>query len=446
MAATSATTVVLPAVTTGPATALPTASGAFSGGGDGEGEVVRFLVVLGEAMIDTTAPVSQVQDSLERVAAVNGIPDVEVVALPTALLVSDPSSARRGTAAVSTGSRTLRLDQIQGALEVVRAAEAGEVGPADGTAALAAALNAPPTYPAWQRTLGYVMSAAGLSLVLGGTMTDLLVAAVLGLGVAAFQTLTERWGPAYQAIVVLLSSFAVATVVFALSRTGLHVTLLAPLVSPLVTFLPGAVLTTAAIDLATRQMIAGSARLAAGVMSLVLLAMGIVGAANLVGVAASQITGSDPALGWVGPWIGVLVYGVGVTWKHCARRTAVPWILLVLVVAYAGQLVGGALLGSQLSAFVGALVMTPVALAVAERPTGPPTMVSFLPGFWLLVPGALSLVGVTSFLGDSLDEGLAAVVTAGTTMVTISLGVLAGLGLGAWLLAHQPRWVGAVRE
>jgi uncharacterized membrane protein YjjB (DUF3815 family) len=38
---------------------------------------------------------------------------------------------------------------------------------------------------------------------------------------------------------------------------------------------------------------------------------------------------------------------------------------------------------------LGALVMTPVALAVAQFPAGPPSQVTFLPALWLLVPGAL---------------------------------------------------------
>ena len=53
-------------------------------------ETVRFLMLLGEAMIDSSAPVVQVTRTLERVAAINGAPDVEVIALPTALLVSVP--------------------------------------------------------------------------------------------------------------------------------------------------------------------------------------------------------------------------------------------------------------------------------------------------------------------------------------------------------------------
>ena len=109
------------------------------------------------------------------------------------------------------------------------------------------------------------------------------------------------------------------------------------------------------------------------------------------------------------------------------------WIVLVLYVAFAGQVVGGLLFGGVLSAFFGALAMAPVAMFAATRGDGPPTLVSFLPAFWLLVPGALSLVGVTKVLGDERVEGVLSLVTAATTMVTIALGVLLGLGLGSAL-------------
>ncbi|WP_315095361.1 threonine/serine exporter family protein [uncultured Cellulomonas sp.] len=392
---------------------------------------VRFLMALGEAMIDSSAPVVQVTRTLERVAAINGAPQVAVIALPTALLVSVPGQASVQTAASSAGWRSLRLHQVQDVLGVADDAEAGTVGPVEGAARIEAAVSAPPLYGGPTRVLGYVGVSAGLAMILGGSLVDVLVASVLGAAIAGLQVATARLPAAYQALVVLGCAFVVSGAVFLLSRTGIDVGGLAPLVAPLVTFLPGALLTTAAIDLATRQMIAGSARLAAGVMQLVLLALGVTGAAALVGVPASQVgTASAQPLGWAGPWLGVLVYGTGVVFHHCARRTALPWILLVLVVAYAGQVLGGLFFGGVFSAFIGALVMTPVAMFAATRPTGPPALVGFLPGFWLLVPGALGLVGVTSILGDGA-RALDTVVAAGTTMVAISLGVLAGIALGS---------------
>ncbi|NEC93257.1 threonine/serine exporter family protein, partial [Streptomyces sp. SID12501] len=127
------------------------------------------------------------------------------------------------------------------------------------------------------------------------------------------------------------------------------------------------------------------------------------------------------------PWVGVLVYAVGVVLHNDAHRGTLPWITLVLLVAYAGQVLGGVLFGAVVSSFVGALAMTPVAMLAATRREGPPFLVTSLPGFWVLVPGGLGLVGVTSVLGHSTDQAVTTIVTTGVSMVAISLGVLAGL-------------------
>ncbi|UZN04657.1 threonine/serine ThrE exporter family protein [Cellulomonas sp. S1-8] len=396
---------------------------------------VRFLVRLGEAMIDAGSPIVQVNATLERVAAVNGLPDAAVVTFPTALIVSVPHHGTVQTAVSTAGGRALRLDQVADVLDLAHAASRGEVHPHDGLESLETIVTSAPPSSAVRRAAGYVGVAAGLSLVLGGGWLDVLVAAVLGGAVAVLTAATRRVPAVYQGLIVAVCAFAVAVPVLLLVRTGWPVGLLAPLVAPLVTFLPGALLTTGVIDLATRQMIAGSSRLAAGIMQLVLLALGITAAAGLVGVPAADVGTADGGqpLGWAGPWIGVLVYAVGVVLHNDAHRGALPWITLVLVVAYAGQVLGGVLLGAVVSSFVGALAMTPVAMLAAARRGGPPFLVTFLPGFWVLVPGALGLVGVTSALGRSTDQAITTIVTTGVSMVAISLGVLAGLALGGGL-------------
>jgi len=74
--------------------------------------------------------------------------------------------------------------------------------------------------------------------------------------------------------------------------------------------------------------------------------------------------------------------------------------------------------------------MTPVAVLISHAPGGPPPMVSFLPAYWLLVPGALGLEGVTSLLHGDVS-GLATLTTTLTTMVAVSLGVLVGFGVAS---------------
>ena len=61
-------------------------------------------------------------------------------------------------------------------------------------------------------------------------------------------------------------------------------------------------------------------------------------------------------------------------------------------------------------------------------------MVTFLPAFWLLVPGAVALVGVTQVMGDTRDAGVTSILTAGVTFVAIALGVVFGSALAPdWL-------------
>jgi uncharacterized membrane protein YjjB (DUF3815 family) len=59
-----------------------------------------------------------------------------------------------------------------------------------------------------------------------------------------------------------------------------------------------------------------------------------------------------------------------------------------------------------------------------------PTLVSFLPAFWFLVPGVLGLIGVTKYLGAGRLDGIAALMTTGATMVAIARGVLLGTEAG----------------
>ena len=122
------------------------------------------------------------------------------------------------------------------------------------------------------------------------------------------------------------------------------------------------------------------------------------------------------------------VFGLGITVYQCARPRSIGWILVVLYVAYGAQVLGDVLFDGVLSALVGAAAMTPVAVVIARQRTGPPALVSFLPAFWLLVPGALGLIGVASVLYGDLG-GASTIITTVATMMAIALGVLLGLAM-----------------
>jgi uncharacterized membrane protein YjjP (DUF1212 family) len=346
-----------------------------------------------------------------------------------------PGQTTVETAVAVAGLTGLRLDQVDAVSRVVTAAESGGLTPAEARTRLALARAMPAPFSSATRTFGYALLSIGLALILRGSTVDVLLAAALGAAVGAIQLWGRRPGSVSRAVLPVLCAFLVGVSVFALGRLHDDVGVLAPLVAPLVIFLPGALLTTAVIELSTGQMLSGAGRLASGLLQLVMLALGIVAAANLVGVPARSIepSAAEPLSDLV-PWVGVALFGTGVLVFYCARASSFGWILLVLYVAYSAQIIGGLVLGPVLSAFCGALVMSPVASYIALRPSGPPMQVSFLPAFWLLVPGALGLVGVTQLLGANRVDSLTSLVSTGTTMIGISFGVLIGLALGSTLV------------
>ena len=104
----------------------------------------------------------------------------------------------------------------------------------------------------------------GLAVILAGSWTDIAVAAVLGAGVASIKQLAARRRLAIQVFLPVLCAFLVAAAVALLGRTAVIPELLPPILGALVTFIPGGLLTTAVIELATGQMISGASRFVYG--------------------------------------------------------------------------------------------------------------------------------------------------------------------------------------
>jgi uncharacterized membrane protein YjjP (DUF1212 family) len=403
-------------------------------------ELMALMVQLGDTMVDSGDPVTHVSETLAQVALVNGVRGAEIIVLPTALIITLPGLSEARTEVASTGGSKLRLDQVEAVFTVADAAERGEIGPRAAIVQLRSAVELAPSFPPSVIIGGHAVIAMGLAVILSGGWTDIAVAAVLGAGVGVIKQLAARRRLAIQVFLPVFCAFLVAAAVALLGRTAVNPDLLPPILGALVTFIPGGLLTTAVIELATGQMISGASRFVYGTLQLVLLSLGIIAGLELVGVPAITTTESEATLiGAVAPWLGVLIFGIGVLLSYSGRARSLGWMLLVLYVAFAGQVIGGLLFGNSLSAFVGAVVMTPVAVFVATQRTGPPTLVTFLPAFWLLVPGAIALVGVTQVMGDASIDGVTSILTAGVTIVSIALGVVLGLSVGDWVkrLSHR---------
>ncbi len=387
-----------------------------------------FLARLGQAYLACGEQTPRVEAILRRVAAAHGRDRSQVVAFPTALFLGLEDGKGQLVTVAEGPVRALRLDQLADVYALGEEAERAAVTPAEGLDRLDAILRQSPRFGPLGSLAGHVVLTMGLALVLAPSLTNLAAAAVLGAAVGLLK-LSRRGQPGFAVPLPVVAAGLVSALVFLALQRGLPVDPGQSLIPPLVTFLPGALLTLGMVELAYGDMVSGSARLATGFVQLVLLAFGLAAGAALVGYAPEHLVETAPAPpgpAWAA-WVGVLVFGLGVFLHFSAPRRSLGWIFLVLLAAFAAQRLA-APVGPAGSSFFGMLVTTLLAYLLQRTPGGPPAMVTFLPAFWLLVPGALGLVSVKHLLSDRA-AGLDGLVTTVFGFASIAVGTLLGASL-----------------
>ncbi|KUI47841.1 hypothetical protein AU198_22410 [Mycobacterium sp. GA-1199] len=398
---------------------------------------IRFIARLGAAMGAANYPVTLIRQMLAQVSAAYGVPN-HYIALPNYVQVVGPSTDSGTVVEAANLDQDLRFDQTFPLARLISDARHGRVSPEEGEARLDDILAMRSRYPSWVTVFGYGVQSAGLALVMEPTPLNLLVATVLGFMVGAFSAAGRRVA-VLQHLIPAISAFAVSAICIAgAQRMGLDHVSLRALIPPLATFLPGAAITLAVVELTARDVISGSSRLISGFMQIAQLAFGILIATQLLGADGSQL--SPDVVNKIGPWspwVGVAVYAVGVLLFLAPPLSFLPWLTLIVYTAFAAQFAGDLMLGSYASGFCGGLVLTVAALAISRRRGAPPAITMILPGFWLLVPGSLGLIGVTELFGADGDSAFPATVI---SMISVALGLQAGLVL--WQLFQHRRHTG----
>lgn len=391
--------------------------------------LLEFLYRIGQAYLGCGEQTAQVELILRRIAAANGARRVRVVTFPTAVFITLHDGGGERITLSEGPLEPLRLDQMADVYALGSAAQQGEITPRDGLERLGHILQQPPRFGPVGGVVGHTILTVGLAMVLAPAVEGLAAAAALGAIVGALKVL-NRDRPLLAMPLPVVAAGLVSAFVFQGAEWGLPVDPVQLLIPPLVTFLPGGMLTLAMVELAYGDMVSGSTRLVTGFVQLLLLAFGLAAGAYFIGYQVDDLL--DPTVRLVGPpwvaWVGVLVFGLGIYLHFSAPRRSLAWILAVLFVVFAAQRAAAGLAPSEVSGFFGMLVAMPLGYLVQLRFQGPPAMVTFLPSFWIVVPGSLGLVSVTRMLSDRA-AGVDGLVTVLVVLVSVALGTLVGAAL-----------------
>src|SRR6185437_12274814 len=235
---------------------------------------IEFVASLGAAMTAASYPVTMIHDTMAATAQACGLAS-QFLALPNYVQVG----VAGGTGLyIADTDIAMRYDQSFALAKLVARAPTGLVSPAEGLAELARIRDMRMRLPVWVTVIGYAVQSAGLSLILQPAPLSLVAAGVF--------VVHNHWHIGSESLRAL-----------------------AP---PLATFLPGDTITLAVIELATKHVVSGASRLVAGFMQIAQLAFGILIAAQVAGVADTNlVTTETNRLGAWAPLLGVTVCGLG---------------------------------------------------------------------------------------------------------------------------------------
>lgn len=402
-------------------------------------DLLNLLCRIGVALVGASETSARVQEILDQLSRRYGTDNIHFMVLPTAVFVRVRTPEGSAVDMLDASVGTLPLDQIAGLYRLIDKIEADAPPPLEASKELDAILSAKPGSPPWLILLGQVVLTVGLGMMLNPAARALVGYVVLGLVVGLLTQFADKVRLLSLALPVLAAAL-VAMLAFGFPGTlsgGQPTQLVVPAIA---TLLPGAMLTNGTIELATGSMVAGASRVVYGINMLFLLALGLYVGISLLGELSSAPV-SQAQLGWWAPLVGVLLIGYGHSWRSSAPQNSVGWLLLVLYLTYLAQFLGKTISGPLTGTFLGGLVAVPAAYLIQGRTHAPPRQVAFLPAFWMLVPGGISLTGVSEVVlhstGSTSATGLEVVVSALLSVMSIALGVMVGSGLMATRTPHM---------
>lgn len=388
-------------------------------------ELLECLRKIGKGLIASGTSVGLVENTLTRIALAYDV-QCEIVALPNILMIKIGQAAHKLTDFTVQRPTSLPLNQISALTELIDRVMKKEILLAEASREVDRIFIMPPRFNSVIVTAGYVIAVVGLTLLFRPDLRAVLVTAGTGLLVGWLLLLFDKW-PRFNLLLPILASALVSWIIFVLTQKALVFGPANLVIPPLVIFLPGAILTTGMIELASMHLISGSARLMYGAATLFLLFIGISVGLNLSGLPSILVSPYEASVfPWWAPILGTLLFGIGTFLRLSGANRDLFWMLVVLYIAMFGQMVGEQLSGSYVGAFLGAMLMALSSELIARSPRRTPALVSQSLAFWFLVPGARGLLSVTNLLSDDIQSAVIGLGEMVTLITVIALGVFVG--------------------
>jgi uncharacterized membrane protein YjjP (DUF1212 family) len=383
---------------------------------------ITFALTMARALHQFGTPTDRLEQIMTAVAHCLGL-NGHFFVIPTGIFASFGTPEEQRTALIRVEPSSVNLEKMSLLDDLTDRVIRTELSPAEGILRVHEIVAAASCYGSVVTVLAYGLASGTGSRLFGGGWREAIASTVIGLllGLLALamqrsedvQTLFE---PAAALLVSVLAIIA-ARVLAPVSITNLTI-------SGLFWLFPGLTLTLGIRELATRNLVSGTAQLtAAGVVFLELgfgVALGI--QLNRLLPVPSLMLDPIPLPPWT-LWVALALSPAAIAVLLRARQRDIGWITLAGIIGFGGARAGTLLLGPELGVFVGAFLVG-IGSNIFSRAMNRPAAIPLVPGMLLLVPGSVGFTSISKFLYRDVLSGVESAFRMGLIAIALVSGLL----------------------
>ena len=267
------------------------------------------------------------------------------------------------------------------------------------------------------------ISAAG-AVLLGGGLYDLVLGGFIGLLTGLLSLVFRRFNAGGRLFEVV-ASFNAGLVAHGAQQLGVPVSYYVTLLAGIIVLIPGLTLTISMVELSTRNLVSGTARMMSALVVFLQMIFGVALSEKLVtsvlGPPQMQTTFEPMSLWVVG--LALLVGSIAVAVLFRAHLKDFALIILTGGMAFFVTNYLSTESGPALAAAAGGLVAGLIANTLA-RIKKRSAMILLVPGILMLVPGSLGFKSINAFWKQDVIGGIDAAFHMCIVAVSITMGIL----------------------
>ncbi|TQV73601.1 threonine/serine exporter family protein [Aliikangiella marina] len=369
-------------------------------------EPIGFLLRLSKALHTYGLPAYELEQTMNGCAEALGY-GIQCMSLPTSISMTLlPPGQEPQTFLIRVAPGEVNLEKLRRTTEIAQKVIDGQLSNVEGAAQLKQISDSKPIYPGWVIVLAFALVSASIARIFSGGILEIGAASLVGF-VVGFVALASRTRPLLDHLLPSSCAFLATAIAIAIGHyLNDQMSVSVVVISGLIILLPGLSLTIAMAELATQNMVSGTARLTGAATVFIQLAFGSALAVELAKLFINDVQGIavSPVPLW-SVWIAVAVAAIALVPLFEARKRDTFWFLASAMLAFTTVFFASKVLGSSLGAFCGAIVIGLLAKIASKLFSIPGAMI-MMPGFIILVPGSVGYRSILALVDKDIVGGL----------------------------------------